>query len=197
MAFIEEDPEEKEENKCIEIIKKYFSETSIHGLKYIFENKRHIIERLFWLFASLLMWSLGFYLISQIITKWQTSPVLVSFDSKTTPIWTIPFPAFTLCNMNKVRKSRVEFVEGQKAANPTVERWHHELLFIEEVCEAQVKTSEASNPNAEEIKISGHEVHEFLADLAHPCDNMIIRYITVECFDFHIFGETLYPSLES
>merc|ERR1712018_461822 len=67
------DDEEKDtENKFVEIIKKYFVETSIHGLKYIFESKRHFIERLFWFIACLFLWVFCFYLIYEIIKKWQT-----------------------------------------------------------------------------------------------------------------------------
>ena len=38
----------------------------------------------------------------QVFEKSVTSPVLVSFASEPTPIWEIPFPALTVCNMNKV-----------------------------------------------------------------------------------------------
>ena len=61
------DDEEKDtENKFVEIIKKYFVETSIHGLKYIFESKRHFIERLFWFIACLFLWVFCFYLIYEV-----------------------------------------------------------------------------------------------------------------------------------
>ena len=40
--------------------------------------------------------------VVQVFEKSITSPVLVSFASETTPIWKIPFPALTVCNMNKV-----------------------------------------------------------------------------------------------
>lgn len=32
-------------------------------------------------------------LIMKIWEKWQTSPVIVSFAEKSTPVWQIPFPA--------------------------------------------------------------------------------------------------------
>ena len=48
-----EDIDRDDENKVIEILKKYFIETSIHGLKYIFEGGRHGSERLFWIISEL------------------------------------------------------------------------------------------------------------------------------------------------
>ena len=58
-----DDIDKDEENKVIEILKKYFIETSIHGLKYIFEGGRHISERIFWIIAELFLWIFCFYLI--------------------------------------------------------------------------------------------------------------------------------------
>ena len=58
-----EDIDKDDENKVIEILKKYFIETSIHGLKYIFEGGRHISERIFWIIAELFLWIFCFYLI--------------------------------------------------------------------------------------------------------------------------------------
>ena len=60
--------DDQEDSKVVDIIKKYFIETSIHGPKYIFENKRHSCERLFWVFAVSVMASFGFYLIYQVNT---------------------------------------------------------------------------------------------------------------------------------
>lgn len=57
---------DEEDNKCVDIIKKYFIETSIHGLKYIFENGRHVSERIFWIISCVVLWSLGILLIYQV-----------------------------------------------------------------------------------------------------------------------------------
>ena len=59
---------EDEDNKIVDIIKKYFIETSIHGLKYIFEGKRVFIERLFWIIACLSLWTCAILLIYQVST---------------------------------------------------------------------------------------------------------------------------------
>ena len=58
--------EPDEESRVIEIIKKYFIETSIHGLKYIFEAGRHFTERTFWVIAVLFLWVFCFYLIYEV-----------------------------------------------------------------------------------------------------------------------------------
>ena len=66
MKLSMEPPEE--DNKCVDIIKKYFVETSIHGLKYIFEGGRHLVERIFWCIAVLILWCCAIGLIYQVCT---------------------------------------------------------------------------------------------------------------------------------
>ena len=51
--------------------------------------------------------------------KWDRTPILVSFDSDATPIWEIPFPSLTICNMNKIRRPRVERIERKLREDPT------------------------------------------------------------------------------
>ncbi len=80
--------------------------------------------------------------------------------------------------MNKVRKSRKIHVDDERAANPSVEKWKTEQLFIEEVCATHSKKAaegDHSSEEEEDLNISGSEVHEFLADLAHPCNEMLLR----------------------
>lgn len=41
--------------------------------------------------------------------KWENSPVIVSFASKETPNWQIPFPAVTICPENKVTPKKFNY----------------------------------------------------------------------------------------
>ena len=43
------------------------------------------------------------YYISELWDKWESGPVLVSIDTTAHPVSTIPFPAVTICSVNKVR----------------------------------------------------------------------------------------------
>jgi Amiloride-sensitive sodium channel len=47
----------------------------------------------------------AFLLITQLYRKWDQNPVIVSFSTSATGITDIPFPAFTICNMNNIRKT--------------------------------------------------------------------------------------------
>ena len=88
------------------------------GLCLVSTFLRSYCERIFWSLACTCAFVIGTYLIYRVIDKSITSPVLVSFDGwvwlwvewslnliffrTPVPIWEIPFPALTLCNMNKV-----------------------------------------------------------------------------------------------
>ena len=94
----------------------------------------------------------------------------MSFDTKITPVSGIPFPAFTICNFNKVRKSRAELVENQIKAEPNNELWQKEHLFMKGVCRSRLEEDKGD----ENLEINGDLIHQFLEDLAQPCDKLLL-----------------------
>lgn len=44
--------------------------------------------------------------------KWVRSPVIVTFATKQTPIWQIPFPAVTICPETKAKSSVYDISDG-------------------------------------------------------------------------------------
>lgn len=46
------------------------------------------------------------YQIYTLYAKWQSNPVIVTFDTEATPIWKIPFPAVTICPQAKSNHSK-------------------------------------------------------------------------------------------
>lgn len=83
--------------------------SSVHGVKYIGERRRHWSERMFWVIAFLISFLGCTMMIYKIYVKWQLSPVIVSFAEKSTPVWQIPFPAVTICPETKTSKSFIDF----------------------------------------------------------------------------------------
>lgn len=90
----------------------YCANTSIHGVQYLGE-KRPWKEKFFWLcvfFVSIYCCS---NLIENIYVKWNETPVIVSFSEKSTPVWSIPFPAVTICSETK-RSLKTEGIYWKK-----------------------------------------------------------------------------------
>ena len=88
---------------------KYSSSSSIHGVQYI--GQRHWIESLFWISALLVSFTGCTILIWNVYEKRQSSPVIVSFNEKSTPVWQIPFPAVTICPETKALKNNIDFTK--------------------------------------------------------------------------------------
>jgi len=49
----------------------------------------------------------GFFIVA-IWSKWDENPIIVSLDTTAAIIDDVPFPALTVCNMNKMKRSAVE-----------------------------------------------------------------------------------------
>ncbi|XP_074027635.1 pickpocket protein 28-like [Leptinotarsa decemlineata] len=85
-------------------VRNYFREycncTSIHGFRY-FGEKRTYFERFWWLIVFSITLAACVYAIHEVYQKWVKSPVIVSFATKETPIYSIPFPAVTICSETK------------------------------------------------------------------------------------------------
>ncbi|KAJ8970153.1 hypothetical protein NQ317_019426 [Molorchus minor] len=107
-------------------LRKYFKEycenTTIHGFRYLAE-KRSIVEKIFWIILILSSIGVCSYLINRIYEKYRTSPVIVSFATKESPIFTIPFPAVTICPVTKASSLMINFTEVyyKKVDNETVD----------------------------------------------------------------------------
>ena len=63
------------------------------------------ISRIFWFLAFVIGLILAVVLINQLWRNFHENPIIVSFAPFETTVDDIPFPAVTICNMNKVQKS--------------------------------------------------------------------------------------------
>lgn len=81
----------------------FSSSTSVHGINYFGDRRRHWIERVFWIVIFIVSMSACFYTVHKTYTKWKSSPIIVTQDDKFTAIWEVPFPAVTVCPAAKVK----------------------------------------------------------------------------------------------
>ncbi|XP_058464039.1 pickpocket protein 28-like [Malaya genurostris] len=87
----------------------YCANSSVHGVRYLSCRERTACEKFWWLLVFLLSIGSCSLLIRKIYHKWDQTPVIVSFDEKSTRIWQIPFPAVTLCPQTKAGQSWLNF----------------------------------------------------------------------------------------
>ncbi|XP_068082934.1 pickpocket protein 28-like [Anabrus simplex] len=92
-------------------LSEYCRHTSIHGLRYLGEERRPLLERALWLAAFILSLLACLYLIRNAWIKWHQTPVIVSLDETLRPLWQLPFPAVTICPETKARANVFNFTE--------------------------------------------------------------------------------------
>ncbi|CAH1116192.1 unnamed protein product [Phaedon cochleariae] len=96
--------EEPQSRPFFKSVRNYFREycncTSIHGFRY-FGEKRTIFERVWWFLIFSITLATCIFCIREVYQKWLRSPVIVSFATKETPTYSIPFPAVTICPESK------------------------------------------------------------------------------------------------
>lgn len=87
-----------------------YSETStVHGVRYLGERRRHWSERIWWIIAVSVSVFLCFVFIFEAWWKWTSSPVIITFADEATPISNIPFPTLTICNDLVVNRSAFNY----------------------------------------------------------------------------------------
>lgn len=115
----------------------FSNNSTVHGVKYLGERRRHWTERFFWVIAFGISVCGCSIMIHKIYEKWQMSPVIVSFAEKSTPVWQIPFPAVTICPETKAMMKYVNFTKAytQVVTNQSHELTEDELKSLEAVAQ--------------------------------------------------------------
>ena len=88
--------------------KDYASQSSIHGVGYIFNQKLSTWERALWLIVVIAFLILATHLTLDTWTQWQEEQVVTTLKNTAKPVAEVPFPAVTICgtgsHMNNVEK---------------------------------------------------------------------------------------------
>ncbi|KAL3273909.1 hypothetical protein HHI36_015336 [Cryptolaemus montrouzieri] len=184
-------------------VSEYFGEyagnSGIHGFNYMGEPGRYLSEKIYWmfLFGVSLFFCVG--LINQTWIKWKSSPVLVSFAQSPSPVWSIPFPAVTICPQTKSKQRFFNFTKAywDNVDGTITKKDLDRLNTISLVC--------SESFNKEGNKTTSYSSLEFLVQVAPslrnialsctwasesdaPCSKLFVRTLTEEgiCYTFNI-----------
>lgn len=79
------------------VAREFCLNTTIHGLRYVAEPKRHWTERIWWL----LIFSVSLLICIQstinLWNDWNERPIIIGFDDQLSSIDKVNFPAITIC----------------------------------------------------------------------------------------------------
>ena len=121
----------KEKGRIIlQTAKQYALSSSAHGISYIAEDGRLLIERIFWIFVTSLAISFTAFQTAQLYIQWKNDPVVTSLDTVALSIEEIEFPAVTICPQGAVKhigdavlfKQFREYVVQKKYKEPNYNR---------------------------------------------------------------------------
>uniref|UniRef100_A0A182MXN7 Pickpocket n=1 Tax=Anopheles dirus TaxID=7168 RepID=A0A182MXN7_9DIPT len=173
----------------------YCMNSTIHGFKYLVGNKRTTIERVWWVIVCLLsLYGCG-RLIHSVYTKWDQNPVVVTFAEKPAPVFSIPFPAVTICPETKVRKKVLDFSKAYQLYNDE-ELWQYMAVEQMAKLEALLQVCDFSFGQEMNNETYADDVVELLQQMAIPFDDIFLvcgwRAVPIDCRKF--FKQTLTDS---
>ncbi|XP_035716458.1 uncharacterized protein LOC110855362 [Folsomia candida] len=120
-------------------------DSSLHGLRYIGQPRRHWFERVFWFIAFCISIAVSTVLILEIWEKYRLTPVITVFQPKDTRINLLPFPAITIGNTNNVQISKAVEFESRLIANPTDPHANEDLYQINHICQSSITFKDTFN----------------------------------------------------
>ena len=84
----------------------YANAATTHGIFYIFESGRWILERIFWVIVVIIAILLAVTWSWWAYDKWEDEPMLTTIATTGLPIQTIPFPSITICAQGEVKNTK-------------------------------------------------------------------------------------------
>lgn len=96
-------------NRPGSIFSEYSKTSTVHGVRYLCDENRHFTERIWWIISvstSICMCA-GFLFGAW--SKWNISPLIITFADEATPISDIPFPTITICNDFMVNTTALDY----------------------------------------------------------------------------------------
>ena len=82
----------------------YASNTTIHGISYLFESRRGV-ESFLWFLVVVVAMMFTILQTTTLYTDWQNEPVITNLDTIAMPIKDIEFPAVTICPQGTINSA--------------------------------------------------------------------------------------------
>ncbi|XP_030569500.1 pickpocket protein 28 [Drosophila novamexicana] len=151
--------------KCFERkTKEFLRSTSLQGLKYVWDNDLPGWVQLFFAKVFVIVVCLAVNLAVNVFNKWQSTPVIIGISSTMTPIQDIPFPAITVCSMNKAKNSKVaNFRPGTL-----------EYAMLQKTCNQDFNFTDYKSLRP---RSKSDTYAKFIVNVSHKCEELIVSCI--------------------
>ena len=78
-------------------LKNYASNSTVHGINYVFDENISIFERLIWLVVVCGLGCVAMFLVYESYNTWQDNQVITTLKTVAKPVTELAFPAVTIC----------------------------------------------------------------------------------------------------
>ncbi|XP_049863648.1 sodium channel protein Nach-like [Schistocerca gregaria] len=169
--------------KIVNTLSRHLSEfckaTTLHGLKYITEEGRHWFERLLWLLGCAAGATAASILINLVWSQYITSPTITTVESTHYPIWNVPYPAVTVCNINKVHLTNAVRLYEQSGIQDKLEEDEY-YGFVQQLAEIiQPEKVNQFQHNISELEQTLQEyslaMETLMLRLTQPCSSLMVK----------------------
>ena len=99
-----EDDLKKAKKPGYRTLKEYSSASTTHGIAYVFEDDRLLIERVLWVIVIGIAIYIAAFFSIQAYINWQDDPVLTSVGTTGYPIEKVAFPSITICAQGSAKE---------------------------------------------------------------------------------------------
>ncbi|KAL7014646.1 hypothetical protein ACKWTF_016044 [Chironomus riparius] len=138
-------------------LEEYFSSSTIHGLAYL-SNKNHWVEKFFWVVFQTISIICTTILITELVLKIQSFPIIIQLSDVPIPVGEINFPAVTICRglllRNDLQNESKVFIPHTKREY----KEHYEKVF--NISEADVEFPLLFEEVPEKLETSGINLNE-------------------------------------
>ncbi|CAH0550265.1 unnamed protein product [Brassicogethes aeneus] len=191
----------RKQRSCMSILSETFRDfaenTSIHGLKYTVRSDTNPYEKMFWLLIVLSGVCGAIYMTILFWERYTSNPTRTTILTTFAPTVIIPFPAVTVCNINRIMVDKVDsFVdelhlkgdeaELAKRALPQLLAFTHPTFTKFNVTELQTLQAILENNEITDINY-------IMKRITQSCPEMLVKcvwsYKEEECME--LFRETL------
>ncbi|ALC43708.1 CG33289 [Drosophila busckii] len=142
-------------------VKEFLRNTSLPGLKYVWDNSLpHWVQ---FYFGAVFVLSM-FVAINQslnVFNKWQSTPVIMGKSARLERIQNSPFPAITLCNMNKAKYSKVSDIKTGSL----------DYAMLQRTCYQKIDFTQYQNIKP---RSKNDTFANFMVSVSPKCEEMII-----------------------
>ncbi|KAF5293904.1 hypothetical protein FQA39_LY13609 [Lamprigera yunnana] len=90
----------------IKTYKDFAQNTSIHGLKYTTQKNAGIFERFAWVLIVCMGIMGSLYMLNILVERFNSNPTRTSIVNQNAPLNEIPFPAISICPIQRMRSSK-------------------------------------------------------------------------------------------